>query len=332
MVTMIKIGLVGLGFIGKAHLEAYEKIPNAQVVAICTSKGEDKVLEKFKGDVIFDYKKILHDDQIDVVDICVPTFLHEEYIVQAARAGKHIICEKPLTLSMDSANRIYSEVERCGVRLFVGHILRFWPEYVTIKNLVNNGKVNEAEIVHAKRLGQLPTWSNWFLYPGKSGGALYDLHIHDIDFVTYLFGEVETVYAAGSQNSFGAWNHIMTTLFFKNGTKAFVEASHRMPRGYPFTMMLRIQGKDCVLDFQMQGSENIENLNNSRFVLYEHDKVTPIEKVEFDPFQKELEHFIHCIQKDQEDHIVPKNDVLYTLKLLKAIEGSLQSGKLVEVS
>ncbi|MFS0673952.1 Gfo/Idh/MocA family oxidoreductase [Ornithinibacillus sp. 179-J 7C1 HS] len=327
---MQRVGLVGLGFIGKSHLEAYNHIPNVEVTAIYTkSRNDEEALSSYN--FVSDYEGLLSDDQIDVVDICIPTYLHEEFILKAAKAKKHIICEKPLTLSRASAHRIYEEVQKAGVRLFVGQVLRFWPEYSAIKAYSETKKLGSIDIVHAQRLGQLPSWSEWFQQPDKSGGALFDLHLHDIDFVYYLLGKVDEVYAVGTQNQYGAWSHIMTTLSFQNGAKAFVEASHRMTKGYPFTMGFRMQNQEDTLDFQLKAGENIESINNSHFLLYEKKQITEVEIKQTDAFQEELSYFIDCIDHNQKNTVVPISDILYVLEILEAIEKSLNTGQVVKI-
>jgi predicted dehydrogenase len=330
---MKNIGLVGLGFIGKTHLEAYQHMENAEVKAIYTRKGGDNDSLAPTYPFVEEYEDLLANKDIDIVDICLPTFLHEEYILKAANAGKHIICEKPLTLTVDSAHRILQEVNRKQVRLFVGNVLRFWPEYELIKSYSESGLLKEIELVHAKRLGQVPAWSNWFQFPEKSGGALFDLHIHDIDFVSYLLGKVESVYAVGTKNSYGAWDHVMTTLTFQNQSKAFVEASQRMPNGYPFTMSFRAQTSQSVLDLHINAGENIEKINNSdhQFWYYTHQKKVPITVDSSDAFQKELSYFVNCIEKGEENHVIPNEEVLYTLQLLEAIGRSLETKSVIRL-
>lgn len=330
---MKNIGLVGLGFIGKTHLEAYQHMENAEVKAIYTRKGGDNDSLAPTYPFVEEYEDLLANKDIDIVDICLPTFLHEEYILKAANAGKHIICEKPLTLTVDSAHRILQEVNRKQVRLFVGNVLRFWPEYELIKSYSESDLLKEIEMVHAKRLGQVPAWSNWFQFPEKSGGALFDLHIHDIDFVSYLLGKVESVYAVGTKNSYGAWDHVMTTLTFQNQSKAFVEASQRMPNGYPFTMSFRAQTSQSVLDLHINAGENIEKINNSdhQFWYYTHQKKVPITVDSSDAFQKELSYFVNCIEKGEENHVIPNEEVLYTLQLLEAIGRSLETKSVIRL-
>jgi len=332
---MLNIGLVGLGFIGNTHLNVYDGIDHCKVKAIYTRSGNknENVTNDFNGYITSEYDDLLADQDIDVIDICLPTFLHEEYILKAANAGKHIICEKPLTLSVESARRIIDVVNENNVQLYVGHILRFWPEYKLIKSFSKEGELKDIEIVHARRLGQVPSWNEWFQDPQKSGGALYDLHIHDIDFTHYLLGEVKTVYSAGIKNSKGAWDHIMTTLTFKNNCKAFIEASHRMPKEFPFTMSYRVQAKNSTLDFNIKAGENIEDIDNSQnnFVIYSDGKNTPVNAEENNAFYNELSYFIDCIIKNKQNTIIPLSDVLYTLQVIDAIEQSLHSERIVKL-
>ncbi|PLR99274.1 Gfo/Idh/MocA family protein [Bacillus sp. T33-2] len=332
---MMNIGLVGLGFIGRTHLEAYSHIDNCQVKAICTRSlsNRSQVTSSYTGSFVTEYDELLNDPEIGIIDICLPTYLHEEYIIRAANAGKNIICEKPLTLTLESAKRINDAVSKNKVLLFVAHVLRFWPEYKAIKSYSQSGKLRDIEIVHAKRLGEAPKWSSWFQYPEKSGGALYDLHLHDIDFVYYLLGEAETVYAVGNKNEFGAWDHVMTTLSFKNKSVAFVEASQRMPTGFPFTMSFRAQTRQSALHFHVAAGENIENMNDSdkKFELYTEQEKLLVQIESEDPFRNELSYFVNCLEKNEDNLVIPLDEVLYTLKLLKAIETSLATGQVVKV-
>lgn len=329
---MKNIGLVGLGFIGNTHLKAYQHIDSAKVISICTRSKKSQIRD-YDGSFVTEYEELLSNQEIDIIDICLPTYLHEEYIIKAANAGKHIICEKPLTLNTASAKRILHAVQSNKVQLFVGHVLRFWPEYELIKAFSKTEQLKNIEIIHAKRLGIVPTWSDWFQYPEKSGGALFDLHIHDLDFVYHLLGNVETVYAVGHKNEQGAWDHVMTTVTFKNRAKAFIEASQRMPKGYPFTMSLRAQNRTNAIEMNIVAGDNIENINESsnQFLFYENGDKTVLGVKKEDAFQKEVSYFLHCVENDEENTVIPLEDVLYTLKLLEAIQLSLETGHEVHV-
>lgn len=332
---MQNIGLVGLGFMGRTHLNAYQQIKNANVTAICTRRNastETRQLDTH-ADFVTEYDQLLSDTNINIIDICLPTHLHEEYIIKAANAGKNIICEKPLTLTTESATRIVHAVNKNNVRLFVGHVLRFWPEYRHIKSYRENGKLKDINTVHAKRLSQAPKWSNWFRHPKKSGGVLFDLLIHDIDYIFYLLGEVDAVYAVGHKNTHGAWDHVITTLSLKSKSKAFAEASHRMPMTYPFTMSFRAQAEQGTLDYKVAAGENIENMANSnqQFIYYTDEEVSELKTDNTDPFQNQLSYFLDCLENNKDNLVIPLEDVLYTLRLLETIQQSLETDETIKM-
>lgn len=290
-------------------------------------------MDDFEGYMTTSYEDLLNDPEIAVIDICLPTFLHESFIIKAAKAGKQIICEKPLTLTTGSAERVRQAIEQNDVQLYVGHVLRFWPEYQTINTYQKEGELKDIEIVQAHRLGQAPNWSDWFQKPEKSGGALYDLHIHDIDYTAYLLGRADSVYATGIQNEQGAWAHVMTMMTFQNGSKAILEASHRMPETYPFSISYRVQAKDSTIELQIEAGENIDSIeaNNNQLNFYTEGKNLPLQAGGEDAFVNELAYFIACITENKANEVIPLTDVFYTLQLLEAVEQSLNTGKVVNM-
>ncbi|WP_188208210.1 Gfo/Idh/MocA family protein [Alkalibacillus aidingensis] len=332
---MVNVGLVGLGFIGKAHLEAYQKTNNAMVTSICTRSNQRDQDDLIHDDIeiVHEYEAILNNPNIDVVDLCLPTFLHEDYILKAVKANKHIICEKPLTLTASSADRIIQAVKDEGVQLFVGHVLRFWPEYQVLKEYSVTNQLPNIDWFQARRLGQFPTWSDWFKDPEKSGGALFDLHIHDIDFAYSLFGDVESVYAIGHQNEQGAWSQVLTTLNFKSGVRAGIEASHKMPNGYPFTMSYRAQSENKSLVYTMEAGENIDGASsaNHRFEFNDGKKTSTLPISEQDPFQLELGYFIDCLEQQKKNDTIPLTDVQEVICIMEAIQKSLELNQVIHL-
>ena len=142
-----------------------------------------------------DYAALLND--VDVIDICTPTHLHHEMVLQAAAAGKHIICEKPLARTVTQAQEMIRVCRNAGVRLFVAHVVRFFPEYALAKAQVQAGKVGKPAVVRLSRGSYRPKKpsGNWFLDIEKSGGMMLDLMIHDFDYARWISGEVESVFA-----------------------------------------------------------------------------------------------------------------------------------------
>lgn len=131
---MVRIGLLGCGFIGKVHAKAYAQIPDAKVVAVVDrdSGRAKEVAEELGAEVVPVVDDLLSRQDIDMVDVCLPTYLHADHVIAAARAGKHVLCEKPMALSLEQADAMIEATEQAGVAFMVGHTLRFWPEYVAI--------------------------------------------------------------------------------------------------------------------------------------------------------------------------------------------------------
>ncbi|MGH9469459.1 MAG: Gfo/Idh/MocA family protein, partial [Terriglobia bacterium] len=163
---MVKLGIAGMGYIGRVHYEASRKISNGRVVAVATSRpGEARAFLPPEVCIFEDYERLLQDSGVDAVIIAAPTSLHERYTTQAAECGKHILCEKPLALNEAAARRILAAAERAGITLMAAQVLRFWPQYARIKQLVAEGAIGAIRAVDAWRLASYPPWGGWFRDP-----------------------------------------------------------------------------------------------------------------------------------------------------------------------
>lgn len=330
---MPNVAIVGLGNIGQTHFEAYEAVEHAEVTHVC-SRREDSLAAYPHVTVVTDYDALLAIETIDIIDICLPTYLHESYIEKAAAAGKQIICEKPLALTPLAAERIAAVCDHYHVALFVGHVLRFWPAYQAIKQVAATASFQKVHTAHVQRLGPSPGWGAWFGDPEKGGGALLDLHIHDVDYLTYVFGKVARVYAVGEKNQQGAWDHVLTTLVFTNGLKVFVEASHLMPETYPFTARFRLQAEQSLLTFRLLTDAQFAQTEPVNELLVYQDGAAPERQEidEADPFVNELSYFVDCVAHQMNNEVVPVTDVLYTMQVMAHIKTSLETGQVVTLS
>ena len=211
---MLKLGLIGLGFMGKAHLGVYQKLNDVELAAV-----SDRIAERLQGNLsfegniaaeenMFDFSKIgcyenaddlIRDEKIDFVDICLPTHLHAEFTVKALEAGKDVLCEKPMGNSLEECNRMIAAAKASGKKLMIAQCLRFWPEYEVLKDYVESGELGKLTALTCFRGGGTPIWSGggWILQKNKGGGALLDMHIHDIDMIAYLLGLPKGVFSSG---------------------------------------------------------------------------------------------------------------------------------------
>ena len=331
---MKKVGIIGTGLIGQTHAKCLQHIQNAKLQAIVQPMDElrNRQQEEFNCKGYANVKDMLEDKEIDIVDICVPTYLHCEMVKLAASYGKHIICEKPFALTLDEVDQMIQAVNKAGIKLLVAQVVRFWPEYAKIKEIVQKGLLGTGQrILTGCRLSQYPNWSGWFKDTSKSGGALFDLHIHDVDFAYYLFGEVESVYATGFKNSTGAWDHVISTLNFKSGDKAVIEGCNLMPDGYPFTMRMKVSGIEATVDLNYIGGYNVEGRDIAEKSLYyykDKNKRQCIEGDDSDPYKLELEYFINTIENNDEINILPLTEVRKVIELMIAINKSLETNEI----
>jgi predicted dehydrogenase len=155
---------------------------------------------------------MLADPEIDLIDLCLPSYLHRDLAIRALEAGKHVLVEKPLALSVEDADAMIAAAERTGKLLMVAQVLRFWPEFAAIKDVLDSGTYGALRGAHFKRVISRPDWSgdNWFADPSKTGGAVVDLHIHDTDFIHYLVGQPSAVWSTGSVSERGQVDYLVT--------------------------------------------------------------------------------------------------------------------------
>ena len=192
----MKVGIAGVGFMGTTHAAGWAAT-DAELVGFCaeTTQEAGGLAQGYEARVYPDYAALLND--VDVIDVCTPTHLHHEMVVQAAAAGKHVICEKPLARTLSQARDMIRVCRTAGVKLFVAHVVRFFPEYALAKVQIDQGKIGRPGVVRLTRASYRPKKpsGNWFFDFEKSGGMMLDLMIHDFDYARWISGEIESVYA-----------------------------------------------------------------------------------------------------------------------------------------
>lgn len=225
---MVRVGIAGIGFMGVTHFKAYQQVEGAQVAAVFTRDQKKlagdwtNVRGNFGGaggvQDLTGIKKydnldaLLADPDIDLVDLCLPSHLHRSITLAALAAGKHVLVEKPIALSVEDADVMIEAAEKAGKLLMVAQVLRFWPEFAAIKDLIDGGEYGKLRGAHFKRVISRPDWSgdDWFSDPSKTGGAVVDLHIHDTDFVQHLFGKPSAVWSTGTVSPRGQVDYLVT--------------------------------------------------------------------------------------------------------------------------
>lgn len=249
---------------GVTHLNAYSKIPGVEIAAVCSEDPQKLAgdLTKVGGNLpgqagmhdfsalhkYRDWRTFTQDPEIDIVDICLPTDLHPEVAIAALSAGKHVLCEKPMALTLEDCNRmIAASVEHRRI-LMIGQVLRFWPEYQYLRSFVNSGQYGRIRSATFVRRCGLPDWSRWLPDDARSGGAVLDLLLHDVDQALDLFGLPQRVAAKG----IGGPDTIMATLIYRGGPEVRVQGGWFAP-GTPLSMSFEVRAERAELEWTSEG-------------------------------------------------------------------------------
>ena len=195
----MKVGLIGLGGMGFVHFNCYKKIGGVEIAV--AEIRPDMAKEKIKDDsipVYTSYEEMIAAEKPDFVDICTPSYMHADMAVKAMELGCHVLCEKPMSINSDEAQRMIDAKEKYGKLLMTAHVVRFMSPYVYLKSVIDSGELGKPVHIIMHRLSEMPKWSweNWMLDPKRSGGVTLDLSVHDIDFMQYVFGAPSSVEAS----------------------------------------------------------------------------------------------------------------------------------------
>lgn len=237
---MIKIGLIGCGFMGSMHANCYKNIEDVELVAVADIRRE-KAEELANGAEIFaDGMDLIQNANVDAIDICLPTYLHAEYALAAMDKVHYLFVEKPVALTNEEAKALSQKAAATGCQVQVGQVIRFWDEYVRLKEILDSGIYGSVVSANFRRLSPRPLWGweNWLLDVKRSGGAAQDLHIHDTDYVLSLFGEPKSF--ASIKNKIGEENSYIQTVMHYENFVVSVEGTWDLPASHPFEASFRV--------------------------------------------------------------------------------------------
>ena len=223
---MLRVGIIGIGFMGYTHFEGMRAIENVQVTAICT-RNETKLAGNWTGiqgnfgppggqvDVsqlarYTDYNDLIMDPNVDLIDVCVPTNRHKEVVLAAIAAGKPVLVEKPIAVTLDDARKMVEAATDAKVPLFVAHVLPFMPEFQYAAEAIRSQAHGKLLGGHLRRVICPPDWSDGMSDFRNLGGWGIDLHIHDNHFIAYACGRPQSVYSRGLLQD-GFVNHVHTS-------------------------------------------------------------------------------------------------------------------------
>lgn len=328
----LRIGIIGAGWIGRWHAARWGRLP-VRLMGFydVDSASADSAAAQYGGRAFASVEQLI--ESVDVVQVCTPSSFHRVAVLAAAAAGKHIFCEKPLARTLEDARAIIEGCERAGVRLFVGQVLRFFPQYRRAKALVEAGAVGTPGMIRLLRAAGHPATSAqraWFRSVEQTGGCALEGGIHDLDFARWTLGDIETVFTRGlsfrDDFEFPA-DHVFITLRFTSGVVGHVEQSWMVTDGR-FRQRFEIGGDRGLLTYDSLPPEPfaVSLRSESRPALLPAEPISPDDE----PYYRQLAHFLDCLLRDQ-PFLVSPHDGLAALRLSLAALESLRRGEPVPV-
>jgi predicted dehydrogenase len=265
------IGIIGMGVMGQTHLKSFQALRKSGMAAVFAVAERDP--QKRAGQVsaagnleaigagktdLFDGvtgyetpEELLADERIDAVSICTPTDTHVKLAIMALRAGKHVLLEKPVALTVEEVDQVRAAANAAGKICMPAMCMRFWPGWPWLHEAVQSGRYGKVKSAMFTRMGSRPAWGHdFYLNPARSGGALFDLHIHDTDIVYWLFGMPKAVSASGDDFQ-------VTTLYHylgengENGPRITATGGWLSSEGFPFRMQYLVEFENAIADWDL---------------------------------------------------------------------------------
>jgi predicted dehydrogenase len=310
----MRIGLLGLGFMGRVHAAAIRSVPGASLAAVFTREpsrigsgvagnlgdapapldlGDAKICPRAED--------ILDDPDIDAVDICLPTYLHAEIAILAFQRGKHVLVEKPMSIDPLSAAEIIDAATGADRVLMVAHVLRFAPAYQALRERVRNGSLGPLRSLFLRRICAAPTWGGgWFEDSSKSGGAMLDLLIHDADIALSLLGPPHAVAAVGYRDLRRGIDVVSAHLEYAKGPAVTIAGGWHHPQSYPFSMGYTAVFDGGTLEYGSQSGD---------VVLHAEDgNAQTLSLPAGDAYAAEIAYFLECCREGRAPDLCPPQD------------------------
>ncbi|MDD2479294.1 MAG: Gfo/Idh/MocA family oxidoreductase [Victivallaceae bacterium] len=344
----VRVGIIGLGFMGTTHFGIHQANPKAQVVAVADI---DKV--KLTGNIsavvgnigtrdsdqldfsgIKTYENaldLINSLDVDMVDICVPTFLHKKFALAAIKAGKHVFLEKPFSRNLDEVKEIAAAARASDKNFNVGMCVRAWPEYFDARTRFKAGEFGALKSANFRRLSPSVdgnSWENWFMNNQRSGSAILDLHMHDIDLVRFFFGKPRAVNAFGLRGfrSDDGIDHVLARYDFGDGTLVSAEGGWAGTKSVPFEMSFQLICEKATVRFMSEGYK----------IYWENGEVESPEVGDATlptGWHQELAYFVNCILDGSKPEKYQKLDELVdSFKMYEAELAAIESGKTVTIN
>jgi predicted dehydrogenase len=329
-----RVALIGAGGIGGAHSSAYQKLPQATVTAVLDVRAENaaRLAEVHGARAYTDLDEMLARETLDMVDVCTPSFTHAEIVQRCAARGLHVLVEKPIANTYADAEAMVAAVRKNGVLFMVAQVIRFWPEYVFLKQVFEDQRYGSLVQAWFSRVCGAPLWEweNWYTDPNRSGLAPFELHVHDLDYIHYLLGKPDAVRSLGINRKHINASFLKTQYIYSSRPGVIVESEGGWWQGpLPFAATFRAVFEQAVLVYDNQKLTVCEaGADQARIV----DLAGPgmgagINLPNTDGIYNEIAYFVDCVRSATPPAVLTPEQSLTTLRILLAELESARSGR-----
>lgn len=316
----LRVGLIGAGVMGRTHARAWAGLPGAPGAMYVPDDAARTLARQYQLQECETLEELFR--LVDIVDLCTPTATHLPLTLAVASAGRHVLCEKPAALTLDDAVSMRDACDRAGVRLFVAHVLRFFPQYRAARERVVSGEIGVPRVLRLSRVSTPPTQGSWLLDESQSGGVPLDLMLHDLDYARWIAGEVERVYAVQSRQEGKIM--VQATLQHVGGAISLIEAGWAAPTGV-FRTSLDVAGTIGAIEWNSDLPAGLRRHGAARTEHAGEQQGAALPPLDGDPYADELHHAYHALQHGLPFLVTP-HDALAAVALGVAVQQSLDSG------
>ncbi|MEM5812374.1 MAG: Gfo/Idh/MocA family oxidoreductase [Candidatus Aenigmatarchaeota archaeon] len=311
---MIKVGVIGVGNMGKHHARIYSELKDCKLVAVSDideSKGRE-IANQHKCLYYKNFREMLK-EEIDAVSIAVPTIFHKEIAVECINSGKHVLIEKPIADTIENANEIIKAAKKNGIKLAVGHIERFNPAVRKLKEIVENGELGKITTIVARRVGVFPPQI-------KDANVIIDLAVHDLDILNYLIGKYPTrIHAEAGKALINKREDYADILLKYDGTNAFIQVNWITPVKIRSLAVTGTKGyaelnyvTQNLIFYKSKYERNFETFDD--IVKFAEPEIVKVNVKKSEPLKEELNDFISSIKNNREP-LVTGDDGLKALEI-----------------
>lgn len=334
--TSLRIAILGSGFMGSTHARAYHRMDNVEIAMIYASspKRAEPLANELGSTWTDDLDTILNDRSIDAVDICLPTSEHRQATEAVLHAGKHVLLEKPLALSLADAEAIVTAADQSDRIVMVAQVLRFWPEYVALKRIIDSGELGRPRFVAAIRRQPAPNWTDKGPSAHLTGGSLHDMLIHDFDAANWMLGTPTGAHACGPVNDASGGRDQAQVMVTYEGASATIDGGSMMPDSYPFTSRFEVLCDNGAVEYHFQaGGRSFEvGVSTNVLTVYRHEGDPEVIDVEhIDPYENECAYFIECVRNGTPASRSTPADAMAAMRLSLAAQASAERGAPVKI-